>query len=64
MDRDAELRRQHEEYLRSGYDGHNRKPIAATVGQLKVRSRRRLWNRRLADWVQEGAVPQRHRLAK
>jgi hypothetical protein len=50
----ADLKRQHEEWLRRGYDGHNRKSRRADTGDLRKRARRRRKNRQLTaladDW--------------
>ena len=43
----ADLRRQHLELLRSGYDGHNRHGGITTMARLSVRRRRRRLHRAL-----------------
>lgn len=49
-----DLKRQHEEWLRQGYDGHRRKSGRTDAGDLRKRTRRRTKNRRLIalalDW--------------
>ena len=49
----AGLRRQHKEFLREGYDGHNRHSGITTRHDLRIRSSRRLWNMRLRMMAQE-----------
>jgi hypothetical protein len=43
----ADLRRQHWEFERSGYDGHNRRSGITTTGRLSIRRRRRSVHRAL-----------------
>lgn len=54
VDRLVDIRRQHEDWLRQGYDGHNRKSGRKDAGDLRKRSRRRRKQRQLAalanDW--------------
>lgn len=39
----ADLRLQHREFVRSGYDGHNRKPQQQSMRHIKMRQARRRW---------------------
>lgn len=41
----ADLRAQHDAFSRTGYDGHNRRPMKLTMHALAVRRRRRRMNR-------------------
>jgi hypothetical protein len=47
----ADLRRQHQAWLREGYDGHNRHGGITTMDQLRQRRRRRIIRRSLAYWI-------------
>jgi hypothetical protein len=47
----ADLRRQGTEFRRAGYDGHNRKPHAVSMRDLRRRRWRRRWNRILGALV-------------
>ena len=50
--REAELRRQHRQSLRAGYDGHNRRSGLVTMDTLRGRRRRRRIHRILNLWAQ------------
>lgn len=54
FDREADLREQYKEYMRAGYDGHNRHSGLTTMGDLRTRRSRRSWNSRMrvlvSDW--------------
>lgn len=45
-----ELRRQHQVWARSGYDGHNRHSGLTTMHRLNLRRSRRVWRQRLCGW--------------
>jgi len=46
-ERERDLHRQHEDWLRQRYDGHGRRPAhGRDIGQLRVRKKRR--------WLNEG----------
>jgi hypothetical protein len=45
----ADLRRQHNAWLREGYDGHNRRGGITTMDRLRERRRRRL----VAQWLRD-----------
>ncbi len=44
----VEIRRQHEQFSRAGYDGHNRRPIRTTMRRLSKRRARRREQRLLS----------------
>lgn len=46
-----DLRSQHEEFSRIGYDGHNRRPVGTTMRQLRMRRSRRTARRSLVLFV-------------
>lgn len=50
---DTSLRQQHQEWLREGYDGHNRHPVRTTRRHLRIKGLRRFWNMRLRTMAQE-----------
>ena len=54
----ADLRRQAVENLRAGYDGHNRHSQHVTMAKLRVRARRRVMNRVMAE-IARGWQPER-----
>jgi hypothetical protein len=41
------MRRQHKEFEREGYDGHNRRSGLTTMRRISLRCWRRTWNRRM-----------------
>lgn len=43
LDTLADLRKQHEEFLRLGYDGHNRHSGITSMHDLRIRTVRRKW---------------------
>lgn len=42
---------QHRAFLRTGYDGHNRKPIQTTIADIRRRRIRRRWARFMRQQV-------------
>jgi len=46
-----DLRDQHRIFLRTVYDGHNRRSGLTTMHRLAVRRGRRTWRRRLSGWM-------------
>ena len=51
VEREAYIRKQHEEFLRENYDGHNRHSGVTTMQDLGNRRCRRLWNYRMRETV-------------
>jgi hypothetical protein len=60
----AALKRQHEAWLRSSYDGHNRKGGKVTMSGLRVRKWRRQTRQWLTAMVQEWSEPAKKRRRK
>lgn len=46
------LRRQHRDFERTGYDGHNRRSGLVPMRRYRMRRRRRQASRRLRTWLQ------------
>lgn len=51
LDRLVELRKQHEEFSRIKYDGHNRHSGITSMRDLNTRRSRRTWNMRMKEAV-------------
>ena len=54
----AGLRRQYQEFLREGYDGHNRHSGITTMRGFRIKGWRRRENMRLGMMAQEYNAPQ------
>lgn len=52
LEMETDLRQQHKEFLKEGYNGHNRHSGIITIGDLKNRRYRREWNR----WMRETVI--------
>lgn len=48
-----DLRRQHEQFTRAGYDGHNRHPLRTTMRRLRKRHTRRRAQQFLCDLARQ-----------
>lgn len=50
-EREADMRKQHKEFERSGYNGHNIRSGLTTMHDLNTRRLRRVWNERMKTIV-------------
>ncbi len=53
LERKSDLREQHKDFLKEGYDGHNRRSGLTTMHDLRLRKARRTWNMRMRTLVSD-----------
>lgn len=57
-----DLRQQHEQWARAGYDGHNRHPLRTTMRRLRKRHTRRRAHQSLHSLAREWSLPRMYQV--